>query len=214
VILLEILIGLSLTAILLTFLFSFFVESARIEKKLDTARMAINARNHLQIRLQTLFTSIDREGSDSFFYTKQLEKEPSNSLIIRFNNGIDPSPLFSGAILGRLYIDSKKNLSLACWPLEKNKPKSWRKEVLLSNVESFEFEFLGPITASEHGKKEEIRPITAAYGWRTAWPKNLCAVPSLIRLNIQQQKGKDPLHFAFILPSNDPPVIYTEKKAI
>jgi type II secretory pathway component PulJ len=198
-ILFEILIALSLTAILLTFLFSFFVESAKIEKKLDTARMAITARNHLQTRLQAILSSITHDSFQSPLYTKQFERESQPSLVAVFDNGIDPDPAYSGPILGRLFLDDDHNLTLATWPADKNKNPPWRKEVLLSNVQSFEFEFLGPTTATEHGKKEAIRPITANLCWRTQWPRSQTEIPSIIRLNIQQQKT--PLHFAFLLPA-------------
>lgn len=201
------LIALSLTAILLTFLFSFFVESVRIEKKLDTARMAITARSHLQTRLQTVLGSLERNSFDAPLYIQQFDKEKQPSLVAIFNNGIDPDPAFSGPVLARLFIDEENNLTLATWPLEKEKTHPWRKEVLLSHVESFEFEFLGHASAAE--KKEKLRPINAAYAWRTRWSQK--ETPSLIRLTLTEQK-QDPIHFAFILPSPEPLVIYQKRK--
>lgn len=198
---------------MLTFLFSFFVESARIEKKLDTARMAISNRGHLQTRLQTLLSAIDTGSSEPYLYTKQFEKEKSISLVTLFDNGIDPDPAYSGSIMGRIFLDSDKNLCLATWPLENEKNRPWRKEVLLPRVKSFEFEFLGKRTASEHGKKEKITPINANLAWRTKWAKFQSGVPSIIRLRVIEENGAEPLQFAFILPSFEPLVTYTEKKA-
>lgn len=210
-ILFEILIALSLTAILLTFLFSFFVESAKIEKKLDTARMAISNRGHLQTRLQTVLTAIDRGTAEPFLYTKQFEKEKSLSLIALFDNGIDPDPSYSGSIIGRIFIDQQKNLCLATWPLDKNKNRPWRKEILLPHVESLEFEFLGKRSATEHGKKEKIRPITATLAWRSFWSITQDDIPSIIRLSVREEKQKEPLRFAFILPTSEPFVTYIER---
>ena len=116
--------------------------------------------------------------------------------------------------MGRIYIDEEKNLSLATWPLNSNKNRPWRKEILLPHIEQFEFEFLGKKTASEHGKKEKMRPITATLVWRTAWSKSQSEVPPIIRLTIQPEKDSEPLQFAFILPSPEPCVTYTERKAI
>lgn len=207
------LIALSLTAVVLTFLFSFFVESARIEKKLDTARMAISNRGFLQTRLQTILSAIDTGSSEPYLYTKQFEKEKSISLITLFDNGIDPDPAYSGPIKARIFIDEEKNLCLATWPLGMKKNIPWRKEVLMPHVNSFEFEFLGKRTASDHGKKEKIKPINATLAWRTEWAKFQSGIPSIIRLRIVQEKSKEPLQFAFILPSPDPFVTYMEKKA-
>lgn len=211
-ILLEILIALSLTAILLTFLFSFFVESAKIEKKLDQARMATSARTHLQTRLQNILSSISIGVADGSLYTKQFEKEKFPSLVTIFDNGIDPDPAYSGSITGRIYLDEEKNLCLATWPLDENKNRPWRKEILLSHIDGFEFEFLGKKSATEHGKKEKIKPITPNLAWRTAWPKTPEEVPSIIRLSVQQKKQN--LYFAFLLPSSEPFVTYEERKAL
>ncbi len=195
------------------FLFSFFVESAKIEKKLDTARMTIMHRAYLQTRLQTILTSIDKGAADPFFYTKQFEKEKNLSLVTIFNNGIDPDPAFSGSILGRIYLDSEKNICLATWPLSKEKNGSWRKEVLLSNVAYFEFEFLGKQSAVEHGQKEKIRPINASLAWRYTWPKTGREVPGIIRLRISEEASKEPIEYAFILPVSEPFVTYRERRA-
>ncbi|MBU6383194.1 MAG: hypothetical protein KGQ49_05960 [Verrucomicrobia bacterium] len=198
-ILLEVLISLSLTAILLTFLFSFFVQSARIEKKWDDMRMCIANRSHLQVRLQTLFTSMDT----ATFYTKTFEKEASPSLIFSFDQGIDPDPAFSGLVLGRIYLDSKYNLCLATWPASEETTGPWRNEVLQKGVKSFEFEFLGMIGPSEQGVKEKITPLTPQLAWRSHWPKSTHHLPTLIRLRLQQEGFKDPIQYAFILPISE-----------
>jgi hypothetical protein len=207
-----VLITLSLTAILLTFLFSFFVQSAKIEKKLDTARLAISNRGHLQTRLQTILTSIDRGSMDPFFYTKQFEKEKNLSLIAIFDNGIDPDPQFSGSILARIYLDPEKNLCLATWPLTKEKNRPWRKEILFPNVKDFEFEFLGEKSASEHGIKENSRPITAKLAWKSNWAKTTHEVPGIIRLTLFEESSDKPLRYAFILPVSEPFITYSERK--
>lgn len=203
--LLEVLIALSLTAILLTFFFSFFVQSVKIEKTLDQARMAISSRNHLQTRLQSILNSLVR-GSECYFYTKQFEKESSLSLVVIFDNGIDPDPLFSGTVRGRIFIDEEKNLCLVTWPLNKMKNRPWRKEILMTSVDHFEFEFLGKKIALEKGKAHSINGELA---WRTSWPKGMLEIPSLIRLRVQE---KETLRFAFILPSMDPFIVYPGEK--
>lgn len=206
-------IALGLTAILLTFLFSFFAESAKIEKRLEATRMAMTHRGHLQTRLQSILTSIDQSAPAPYFYTKQFEKEKNLSLIAVFDNGIDPEPAFSGTIIGRIYLDPKRNLCLATWPLSKEKNPPWRKEILLPAVKEFRFQFLGKITPPEHGVTEKIEPINATHAWRSRWPKNMAEVPSIIRLTIHQETSEKPIQFAFILPIMEPFVTYREKQA-
>jgi hypothetical protein len=207
-ILFEILIALSLTAILLTFLFSFFVEAAKIEKKLDNARKEIAMRSHLQTRLQAILSTVSPEQRPSL-YTQDFPKEKSTSLIAIFDNGIDPDPAFSGAIIGRVFLDAEQNLILATWPLNRDKNAPWRKEVLLAKVESFEFEFLGSKSAAE--KKEKLKEVTANLAWRTLWGRGSENTPSLVRLTVKEEGQKEPLHFAFILPSVEPFVTYRER---
>ncbi len=200
-ILFELLIALSLIAILLTFLFSFFVETAKLEKKLETARTAISNRGHLQTRLQHVFSAIDRGGSEPFLYTEVFEKEKTPSLVLLFDNGIDPDPAYSGTVLGRIYLDDENNLSLASWPNQKEKKSPWRKEVLLPHVKSFQFEFLGDRNNPE--KKEAIKTITPNLAWRTVWGKSQMQLPSLIRLEVEEKNEKEPLHFAYLLPASN-----------
>ncbi len=199
-------IALSLTAILLTFLFSFFVESAKIETKLEAARHEIISRQHLQMRLQSVFMGLDRSSTHSL-YTKVFPDEKQISLIATFDQGIDPDPAFSGPILGRIYLDEEKNLTFATWPLEKEKNLPWRKEILLSGVSDFEFEFLAQ--KKEKELKEKSRPINASLEWLFQWPKSRPEIPSIIRLTVRKEK-QPPLQFAFILPSPEPLVTYWE----
>lgn len=195
--LLEVLIGLSLSAILLTFLFSFFVESARMEKRLEMAHTAIAKRAHLQTRLQTIFNSL--EG----LRTQQEENEMT--LFVTYNNGIDPEPAFSGTVMGHIFVDAEKNLVLTLSP--PGDEKRVRTEVLYSHVEKASFEFLG---SAGDGKKEKCRPITPNLAWRDEWQQGLT---SLIRLKIQEETQKEPVLFAFVLLSPGPTPTYLGKKS-
>ncbi|HSX27121.1 MAG TPA: hypothetical protein VLE89_08980 [Chlamydiales bacterium] len=197
-------IALSLTAVLLTFLFSFFVESAKIEKRLETARVEISSRQYLQMRLQSIFSNIDRASFQAPLYTQLFPEEKNASLVATFDNGIDPDPIFSGTVLGRIYLDEKKQLVLATWPIDKD--RSWRKEILLSNVSNYEFEFLAQKTEEKGAKK---RTINSTLEWRSNWPIARLETPSVIRLLVWKEK-KDPVRFAFILPSPEPMITYWE----
>ncbi len=175
--------------------------------------MCILHRGHLQTRLQTVFTSIEPKEDRPFFYTEGLEREDFPSLFVLFNNGVDPDPSFSGPILGKIYLDEEKNLSLTTQPLNSEKSRSWRKEILFPKVQTFTFEFLGTQSPTEHGTKEKIYPINANLAWRTLWPRSLQKIPSLIRLKIYEEDTKDPLQFAFLLPIIDP-ITYHGKEGV
>lgn len=199
----------SLTALLLTFLFSFFAQSAKLEKRLDSARIEITARQYLQTRLQDILTSIKKESVQIPIYTKLFPGEKQDSLLFIFDNGIDPDPDFSGTVLGRLFLDEEKNISLAIWPIEKEKIEHWRKEILFAQVSHFEFEFLVP----KKETKGKIRAVNGSLEWRYQLPKEFYSVPSIIRLSIwEKQDEEKPIQFAFILPSQEPIVTYWEKK--
>ncbi|MES2273828.1 MAG: hypothetical protein V4487_06515 [Chlamydiota bacterium] len=194
----------------MTFLFSFFVESTKVEKKLEQARNEITARQHLQMRLQSVFSGISRETEFSPLYSKFFADGKKDSLIAIFDNGIDPDPAFSGPVIGRIYVDSTKNLSLAIWPIEKGKKGVWRKEILLPSVGVFEFEFLAEKKGGEPDKKEKTRSVNTTIEWKSRWPKNRMDAPSIIRLILTQENQKSPVHFSFLLPSSLPIVTYFE----
>ncbi len=174
--LLEILIGLALVSILLTCLFTAMTKGAALESRLDDARSISLQRQHFQTKLHDLFLS------PSLLYTKKLaDDQRKESLILMFDHGIDPDPQFSGSVIGRIYLDEKNNLSLALWPSE-SKSQSWRKEILLSNVQEFQFSFLGKI--DKHVKKK----INSELGWHEKWIKSREDVPSMIRLRVKQKE--------------------------
>jgi len=196
--LLEILISLSLLSILLSFLFTSIARSAEFETKIDRARKELLERQRLQTRLQDLFLSAE----NSSLYTKKLPGDEKESLIAIFDNGIDPDPAFSGKVIARVYLDVDRNLSLAIWPHDPSEKKnrtrlSWRNEILLSEVDGFEFLFFG---------KSIALPVNAEFAWESLWPSNRNKNPSMVRLRVQQ--NGNPLSYAFFFSSPEPLVTY------
>lgn len=190
-------------------LFSFFVESARIERKLDIARIEVGSRAALQTRLDTLFTTIDQQSNNHCFFTKKVDNEPLTSLNFIFDNGIDPDPQYSGSVIGRIFLDNESNLCLTTKPMVEDSPH-FRKEVILQNIVDFEFEFLGP----KGGKRSKERAITPQLAWKKEWKEMQGRVPSIIKLEVQQKNEKEPLQFAVFMPSSDPLIEYVGKKAL
>ena len=172
---------------------------------MEKGHALILERQNVQTRLQDLFTSLNRASSEPALYTQLFPKERRESLILTFDNGVDPEPSFSGTLIGRLYLDEKNDLCLALWPMGNSKELSWRNEVLLSNVVDFSIQFLGE-------KKEanpKIQSISPHAGWHPNWPKERGDLPSLIRLTVHQKE--ESLKFAFQLPVSEPVATYWQK---
>ena len=197
------LVGLGLLAALLSLLFSFFTSSAKMDQKLKQSQHALLERQNLMNRLQSIFvSSIASNALDdaSSLYTKNMQKEGPLNLIVLFDHGIDPDPAFSGRCLGRIYLNEANQLCLAIWPEAHQKGGGKvREEILMQNVSSFQFRFLN------RNQKEAIE-------WAEKWPKEEKRnIPSLIELDlwVGQEKEEDPsLILTFILPSQEPKIIY------
>ena len=196
--------ALGLMSILLTFLFSFLAGHFKLEKQMEVKRTSVLARQNVQTRLQDLFISLISSQDQNSLYTQLFPKEEKMSLVFTFDNGVDLDPLFSGMLLGRLYLDADKNLSLVTWPIDQKESHFWRKEVLLPHVSDFSFEFLG----EKRDTDPKVKPITAKTGWHPSWPKERSDLPSLIRLRLRQEET--PLEFAFRLPTSAPIATYWE----
>lgn len=210
-ILLELMVALGLTAILLSVLFRFFAGSVRIDQQIDQARSVLFQRQHLQTRLSMIFTSVVPRSSlsnstGSSFYTLE---ENSPGIVIVFDNGIDPEPLFSGPVLGKIFIDADQRLSLIIWPLEKSQEKYYRKETLLPHVQKIRFQFL----AKKNFQNPDPKAISIndSIEWRTNWPQNRWDIPSMIRFVIREKDQET--GFAFHLPLIEPIVTYHEQGA-
>ena len=179
--------------IILAFLFSSMQRSSQLETKIETARTHLLERQHLQARLQDLFLSMTK------LYTKRFPKEKCDSLVMTFDNGIDPEPHFSGQVLGRIFLDEQKNLCLGLWPIEKiNSKNPWRKEILFSQVENFAFSFF-----------ENTPEIDKKHLWTAHWKQETRKLPCMARLSLSQKEN--PLVFAFFLPSATSPIVYQSR---
>ncbi|MDE3055187.1 MAG: hypothetical protein KGI80_00605 [Verrucomicrobiota bacterium] len=184
VLLLEILIGLSLLSLLVLFLFRSMATHAAVTVRLEKIREEALQRQHLQMRLSDLFLTLAKERPPSF-YTQAFPDAKEESIVLVFDNGVDPDPRFSGTILGRIFVDSKGNLSLAMWPLEKGDALlPWRKEILYSSVQKADFTFFG-------------RSQQETFVWDTHWSKERPSPPYMIRLKLE--KNQETTSFAWIL---------------
>ncbi len=192
IILMELLVALVLIGTILSLLFKFFSNTMKMDHKIDAIRHETFAREHLQIRLLHLFSSIIPKStlpdiSNASLYSLDSEFP---GLAAIFDNGIDPDPRFSGAVLGEIYLDQGQ-LFLSLHPFSDAGKDTCRREFLLQHVEKLEFQFLS--RPSEKQPKME---------WIKSWPKTRWDIPSIIRVVIK--RNKDELGFAFSLPFADP----------
>jgi hypothetical protein len=184
----EILVALSLMGMLVSILFSFMVQSMRVEKKMEMARKWILERQNLQIRIQDILTTLAPAETSPSLFTQKFPELEQESIIAIFDNGIDPDPLFSGTVIGRIYLDEHKNLCLAYWPYpitEQNNP--WRKEILARDITDFSLSFLK--SSNEVQKSHHL--------WEHSWPKKNTQTPAIVRLILKQNDAT--LQFAFRL---------------
>jgi type II secretory pathway component PulJ len=200
-ILFELLIALTLIATLLSILFRFFANTVKIDHKIEETRQIVSEREYLHTRLANIFTALVPrsqlpEKTNFSFYTEH------SLLVAVFDNGVDPDPLFSGPILSKIAIDKNKNLILTLTPLEQSSPR--RKEILLTNVDSLDFQFLAKKDLQK--PSPHAIPINQNAEWRSSWNKEQWELPSLIRVTVQQNERA--LSFAFPLPFPEPSIVY------
>ncbi len=199
-------IALTLSAILIRCLFSFYVQSSKLEIELNDMKRAILEKAHLQSRLQNLFSNLSSNSLDPI-YTKKTDDE-KNNLILITDQGIDPDPLFSGLVCSRIFLDDKENLVLGTWPIENKKNLPWRQEILFKDVESFSFLFLSNKDLKENSKDEIVIPISKKTSWRSQWLRSQLGLPSIIRLQVTKKNEDLPIDFAFFVPSSGPLVTF------
>lgn len=210
--LLEVLIALGLTVILLTALSFFYRELTRYDKAGETLRREeINLR-HVDIRLQKSLAkslSYGTLGTDFLFFTgsggEGLFWPGTSYLLFAYDRGIDRDPLFSNEVIGRLFVDSEKNLTLATWPIfsrwETRQSIPIKKEILLSNVTGLKFSFFYPTekTSSKPKPKSEVPKVLRATvvqepkcgdEWRNEWAR-LPAIVTVILTRGTDEKSEE-----------------------
>lgn len=196
--LLELVISLGLLALLLGALFSFLLQAATMERRLAVAREALLARHTLHLRLDEMFSALVPYGfyerTPASLYT--LQKGNAHGLCTIFDQGIDPDPLFSGIIRGKLYLD-EQNLILLTAPLETvpDKKMPYRKEILSRHVARYTMQFFSP-----HAKREE----SSSPVWHDTWSADQNQLPFMIRLYLWDATDALLDAFVFFIPAAQP----------
>lgn len=167
--LVELVVGLVLLSLAIGFLFRYLTHVARIdcamqhteEQSADTSRAAA--------RLSILFQKA------TSLLVEYKEGEPI--LILRFDNGVDPDPLWSGKMVGRLRRTEEGDLLFSYAP-EGRRIDTPREEILFPQVADVEWTFW-----------KGGDPI-----WITEWRER--TLPPTIRLKVGR-RAHESLQFAF-----------------
>jgi len=161
------------------------------------------------------------EEEKFFFFTSDLAIAggTSASLIFSFNNGVDRDPQFANEVLARLYVDEKKCLCLAIWPLNDAKrglsSAVMRKEILLENVQSSKFTFYQPpeeekLTVQTSKIQTGEPQIQPSPGKHSEWLKDYGQLPRtmnlLITLKGDEKAELEPVVFSYLLPTLNPAI--------
>lgn len=152
-------IGLALTTLLLTFLFSSYRHLVIAKVEVEKLQSALHPKFFTQARLAQIFDNL--EPGCPFYTTKGL-------LHFTFDNGIEPDPEFCGPLDGTIGLakatKGEKRAQLVLSIRD-------RKEILHKNVKTLEFAFFNPL------KKE----------WTSDW-RGSGSSPSIVRITVDQEE--------------------------
>lgn len=231
--LIEVLIAMALSAVLISITAYFYQQLSIVNLKMDKAQNEHFQRRYVEYRLNaTLPQAVAPSNKDfHFFLTTNSEGnflENSPSLVFTFDNCVKLNRDMTDLVIGRLYLDKEKRLTLAIWPI----PKRWKeneqppmsKEVIMENVEKLSFEFYTPpdkgqlklsnkqeskttSTVSQPGFPNEIKGV-----FHSDWKKEYRQLPAIVKVNIERKVNDkvDNLTFSYHLPNTQQPIIYTQ----
>lgn len=146
--LLEVLISFSLLAFILGLIFTHFRSTSILNTKTEKVKSLALTREHLYERLSILFSKIESsekffiEEGTSGFYTEETSKSLSpKELYFGIKHSIDKEIAFSSYVLGKLFVDEHKTLTLELRPFKKEDSHKIRIEKLLPSVKGLSFTF-------------------------------------------------------------------------
>lgn len=199
--LLEVMIALSLTAILLSVIFTSYRQTTISQAKLEKAKIEVLTNKTIEQRLTYIFSHLTSEkqhnnnkteGESSPLYTLSLPTSKGVALILEYDNGIDPDPSFSHHIKSELYLSHKEELCLTTY----SHTGLARREVLKEDISELKFSFFDPSAHQTH---------------TSYWDFNQEDLPPIITLNLGIKNKKEPLEFAFFIPDSKEEILYQKK---
>lgn len=173
---LELLIAMTLTIVVLSFLTYFYQQVSAMNTEMDKTQTDSFERRYIEYRLSRILprtvSPTDRNVSFLFFTNPDpggIFKEGTTSLVFTFDNCVQLNKEMAYLVIGRLYLDRDGNLILAKWPVAKRwnpgEIPPMHKEILMTNVDSLAMSFYVPpesgkyrIQPSKVIEEKEIQP--------------------------------------------------------
>lgn len=184
--LIEVMIGLSLMAVVVTVLLNIYRNQQIASSKVRAVKEKILTRQCFQQRLTEIFNHLDRENENILACLTD-----NGTLFLRYDNGIDHDPDFCLEAVAELYLNKENELCLTT----KGKYHKSRKEILMANVGSLGMEFFSP---SENS-------------WTPSWDGEREELPSMVKFSIKEKDLPEILCFTFFLPGSDQPILYKKE---
>lgn len=224
--LIEVIIAMSLTAVILTTLTYFYMQIQEINTKAEKSLQNVYQIAYLQNRLAAVLPKAIAENNaknDFLFFTtdnanSDTIKQGTSSLIFTYDNGTDMNKSLSNNVVGRLFLDNNKRLILATWPSyirwKEGTNPTMKKEVLLENVDDLSFSFFvannvdrGKVVGSqEKNQKKKIAKPEPPNTWIKDWRFEFYELPAIMRVQIVKNGRTIP--FTFPLPNSSKVLYY------
>ncbi len=181
--LLEVVIAISLTAMLLSFLFSSFRQISVANIKVQKSAEEVHARACVHLRIAQLLRSLEaKEGLA--FYTSPFPLGTGKALIMASPHTLDKNPAYCGKLKSVLYLNNDQELCLLTYSKDE---KEARNDILLTHVKEMSFQFFHPSQGKYQPEWEEESP------------------PPIVKILLKQEKE---LTFSFIVPQTHWKVTY------
>lgn len=179
--LLEIVIAMVLLGFLLTGLFNIYHKALRQEIQARELKQQVLRLEFIEHKVKHLFTHATK------LYSSLHPDALGEALFLSFHSGVDPDLSRSEReLLGMLYLNKNKELSLVSWSLEGTP----RKEILLDAIHCMQWRFFDP-------KKRE---------WQGSWPSKSESAPVMVSLDLTW-KGET-IPFVFFSELSSDPISY------
>lgn len=208
--LLEVLIAMMLMSIVVTALLSAYSQMMFMQGEIQSTKKTTFENLYTQFRLGTTLSRAISPGdkekeNEFFFYTRP------NSLLFTYNNGTGGGPLFSNSVIGKIAVNTQKQLTLTTWPSAaraKENPPSIR-EVLMEGVEEIKFSFFHPPILNPKEREKRLNEGKSVEGgWTSEWAIDNQDLPAIIKIAVKREGASQPLLFSTVFGNTLIPVSY------
>lgn len=235
VVLLEILIAMTLVAILLTVLMGFWGEVAWLDQEGQKAEKESFEALYVQFRFGHVFSRVippfESEGikipepkqneasnepveppkppqvdDDYYFFTSPSPSGVGRALVFSYDNDTGAGPLFSNDVIGKLFIDKGGNLVLVTWP-----PPSRVESLnppMMKEILMEGVEDLDFKFFRPAALGQDGSPSSTPGQWTSSWDLTDYELPAIIKILVRKKGSQTPLTYAYVMPNTIIPVYY------